>query len=52
MIPGLPAPLSFWITVEALRPLGAVMRARSHAYRESVLERKAAPEPETVLEHG
>jgi hypothetical protein len=43
--------LSFdpWHAVEELRPLGAMMRARSHAYRESVLERQAAAEPEEVL---
>ena len=46
--------LSFdpWHSVEALRPLGAVMRARSAAYRESTMERKAAAEPETVLAPG
>ena len=43
--------LSFdpWHAVEELRPLGAVMRARAAAYRESTIERKAAAEPETVL---
>ena len=43
--------LSFdpWHAVEELRPLGAMMRARSHAYRESVLERQAAAEPDRVL---
>lgn len=43
--------LSFdpWHAVEELRPLGAMMRARSHAYRESVIERKAADEPEQVI---
>jgi len=43
--------LSFdpWHAVEELRPLGAMIRARSHAYRESVLERQAAPEPGEVL---
>jgi hypothetical protein len=43
--------LSFdpWHAVEELRPLGAMMRARSHAYRESVIERKALAEPERVL---
>ena len=46
--------LSFdpWHAVEELRPLGAIQRARSAAYRESTLERKAADEPETVLEPG
>ena len=46
--------LSFdpWHSVEALRPLGAVMRARSAAYRESTIERKAVAEPETVLGAG
>ncbi len=39
--------LSFdpWHAVETLRPLGAIMRSRAHAYRESVLARSAAPEP-------
>lgn len=43
--------LSFdpWHAVEALRPLGAMMRARAAAYRDSVIERKAADEPESVL---
>ena len=41
-----------WHAVEELRPLGAIMRARSAAYRESTIERKAADEPETVLEPG
>jgi catalase len=43
--------LSFdpWHSVEAHRPLGAIMRARSVAYRHSVLGRKAAAEPKTVL---
>lgn len=43
--------LSFdpWHAVEAHRPLGAIMRARAVAYRESVLARKAAPEPREVL---
>ena len=46
--------LSFdpWHAVEELRPLGAIQRARSAAYRESTIERKAADEPETVLEPG
>ncbi|MFL5356521.1 catalase [Archangium sp.] len=38
-----------WHAVEELRPLGAMMRARAIAYRESVLERQAAPEPEDVV---
>lgn len=37
-----------WHAVEALRPLGAIMRARAVAYRESVRARGAAPEPDTV----
>ena len=39
--------LSFdpWHALEELRPLGAVMRARNPAYRESTKQRKAAPEP-------
>ncbi|MCC6625223.1 MAG: hypothetical protein IT385_28505 [Deltaproteobacteria bacterium] len=43
--------LSFdpWHALPAHRPLGAVMRARAPAYRESVLERGAAPEPTSVL---
>jgi hypothetical protein len=43
--------LSFdpWHAVEELRPLGAMMRARSHAYRESVIERQASAEPEEVV---
>src|SRR5258708_2413904 len=43
--------LSFdpWHAVEELRPLGAIMRARAPAYRESVIARGAAPEPEDVL---
>ncbi len=42
--------LSFdpWHAVQELRPLGAVMRARAAAYRESTIERKAAAEPEQV----
>ena len=46
--------LSFdpWHAVEELRPIGAIQRARASAYRESVLARKAADEPETVLEPG
>src|SRR5690606_23001050 len=40
--------LSFdpWHAVEELRPIGAMMRARAHAYRESVVERKAVAEPD------
>jgi hypothetical protein len=40
--------LSFdpWHAQTELRPLGSMMRARNHAYRLSVLERKAAPEPD------
>jgi hypothetical protein len=40
--------LSFdpWHAVEDLRPLGAMMRARAPAYRESVIARGAAAEPE------
>jgi len=34
------------LIVEELRPLGAMMRARAPAYRESVIARGAAPEPE------
>lgn len=43
--------LSFdpWHAVEELRPLGAVMRARGAAYRESVITRKAAPEPDQLI---
>jgi hypothetical protein len=43
--------LSFdpWHAIEAHRPLGAIMRARAPAYRESVIARKAAPEPEHVI---
>lgn len=50
-IEGLVERLSFdpWHAVEELRPLGAMMRARSPAYRESVLERQAAAEPVEVL---
>jgi hypothetical protein len=49
-IEGLVESLSFdpWHAVEELRPLGAMMRARSAAYRESVLQRKAADEPESI----
>jgi hypothetical protein len=38
-----------WHAVEELRPLGAMMRARAIAYRESVLERQAAPEPDEAV---
>jgi hypothetical protein len=43
--------LSFdpWHAIEAHRPLGAIMRARAVAYRESVLARKAESEPKSVL---
>jgi Catalase len=43
--------LSFdpWHSIEAHRPLGAIMRARAVAYRASVLGRNAAPEPKGVL---
>lgn len=46
--------LSFdpWHALVELRPLGATMRARAAAYRESVFERKAAPEPDAVLPPG
>ncbi len=39
-----------WHSVEALRPIGSMMRARAVAYRESVIERGASDEPESVLE--
>jgi len=35
-----------WHALVELRPIGAIMRARAHAYRESVLERGAAAEPD------
>ena len=35
-----------WHALEAHRPLGAMMRARNHAYRVSTKERQAAAEPE------
>ena len=40
--------LSFdpWHALEDHRPLGNMMRARNHAYRESTQERGAAPEPD------
>ncbi len=40
--------LSFdpWHALAELRPLGAIMRARAHAYRESMLERGAVAEPD------
>jgi hypothetical protein len=43
--------LSFdpWHALEAHRPLGAIMRARSVAYGASVIARSAAPEPKNVL---
>ena len=46
--------LSFdpWHAVEELRPLGAMMRARAIAYRESVIERKAIPEPDEMVDFG
>lgn len=34
-----------WHATEELRPLGAVMRARKHAYKHSVIARGAAAEP-------
>jgi len=39
-----------WHSLPAHRPLGAIMRARAGAYRASVMERKAAAEPTTVIE--
>lgn len=46
--------LSFdpWHAPEAFRPLGALMRARSPAYRESTLARGAAPEPDGTEQWG
>lgn len=43
--------LSFdpWHAIEAHRPLGAIMRARGATYGASVLARKAAAEPKSVL---
>jgi hypothetical protein len=41
-----------WHALPELRPLGAVMRARGHAYRESVIGRAAADEPTAVLSPG
>jgi Catalase len=43
--------LSFdpWHATEEHRPLGAIMRARGATYGKSVLARKAAPEPKSVL---
>lgn len=38
-----------WHAIEEHKPLGAVMRARAVAYREAVIERGAAGEPDTVL---
>lgn len=40
-----------WHAVPEHRPLGAVMRARAPAYRESAIERGASPEPTSVLAH-
>ncbi|MFO0747205.1 MAG: hypothetical protein U1F43_16300 [Myxococcota bacterium] len=50
-IEGLVESLSFdpWHALPDHRPLGSMMRARAPAYRESVLERGAAPEPTSVL---
>ena len=46
--------LSFdpWHALPAHRPLGAIMRARAPAYRESVMQRGAAAEPTEVPPHG
>lgn len=43
--------LSFdpWHAPEAFRPLGDMMRARAPTYRESVMERRASPEPERMI---
>jgi hypothetical protein len=38
-----------WHALEEHRPLGAIMRARAVAYRSSVLARKAAAEPKSVV---
>jgi hypothetical protein len=38
-----------WHTTEEHRPLGAIMRARAVTYGASVIGRKAAPEPTSVL---
>jgi hypothetical protein len=38
-----------WHATEEHRPLGAIMRARGATYGASVVGRKAAPEPKTVL---
>jgi hypothetical protein len=35
-----------WHAPEAFRPLGAMQRARNHAYRDSSIKRGAAPEPD------
>ncbi len=35
-----------WHAPEAFRPLGAMQRARNHAYRDSSITRGAAPEPD------
>ncbi len=39
-----------WHARTDLRPLGAMMRARNHAYRVSTMARNAAPEPDTFPE--
>lgn len=46
--------LSFdpWHAVEELRPLGAIMRARAVAYRESVIARNAVAEPDEMMNFG
>jgi Catalase len=46
--------LSFdpWHAIQEHRPLGAIMRARAVTYKTSVLARKAAAEPKTVLSIG
>jgi hypothetical protein len=41
-----------WHAIEEHRPLGAIMRARSVVYGKSVGERRAAPEPKSVLSLG
>jgi hypothetical protein len=43
--------LSFdpWHAVEELRPVGAMQRARAHAYRDSVIERQSASEPDELV---
>ena len=44
--------LSFdpWHAIAEHRPLGAIMRARAVAYGPSVIARKAAPEPRSVIQ--